>query len=91
MLWCALFGIPTYLPTYHFDDPFPAETYSMAQVQAAAVRGEDSLVATRTEQVKCCQTLVCLLQSLTGTRTTIELRNEISVEGTVSSVDLHMK
>ena len=48
-------------------------------------------VATKTEQVKCCQTLVCLLQSLTGTKTTIELRNEISVEGTVSSVDVHMK
>ena len=53
--------------------------------------GEDWLVATRTEQVKCCQTLVCLLQSLTGTRTTIELRNEITIEGTVASVDLHMK
>ena len=52
---------------------------------------EESVVANRTEQVKCCQTLVCLLQSLTGTRTTIELRNEISVEGIVASVDLHMK
>lgn len=52
---------------------------------------EELLIATKTEHVKCCQTLVCLLQSLTGTRTTIELRNEITVEGTVTSVDLHMK
>ena len=57
-----------------------------------AVHGEDSLlVATRTEQVKCCQTLVCLLQSLIGSSTTIELRNEITVEGTITSVDLYMK
>ena len=90
VLWWALFGIPTYL---HVDDPVPTETYSMA-AQAAVhggVHGEDPLVATRTEQVKCCQSLVCLLQSLTSTRTTIELRNEITVEGIVTSVDLHMK
>ena len=51
----------------------------------------DPSVATRTEQVKSCQSLVCLLQSLVRSRTTIELRNEISVEGIISSVDLHMK
>lgn len=60
-------------------------------MDSMVVGEEGSLVATKTEQVKCCQTLVCLLQSLTGTRTTIELRNEITVEGTVTSVDLHMK
>lgn len=52
---------------------------------------EDPLMTTRTEQVKSCQSLVCLLQALSGTRTTIELRNEISIEGVVSSVDVHMK
>lgn len=52
---------------------------------------DSSAVATRTEQVKCCQSLVCLLQSLVGHTTTIELRNEISIEGTISTVDVHMK
>lgn len=56
-----------------------------------ALAGEGSFVAGRTEQVKCCQTLVCLLQSLTSSRTTIELRNEISISGVVASVDVHMK
>ena len=74
------------------DDLVPNSMAVQAAVQMhGGVHGEDSLVATRTEQVKCCQSLVCLLQSLTGARTTIDLRNEIAVEGTVTSVDLHMK
>lgn len=81
-----------YPPILAIDDLVPNSMAVQAAVQMhGGVHGEDSLVATRTEQVKCCQSLVCLLQSLTGARTTIELRNEITVEGTVTSVDLHMK
>ena len=37
-----------------------------------------------------CKTLVCLLQGLEGYHTTIELRNENSVTGTIESVDARM-
>lgn len=35
--------------------------------------------------------LVCLIQSLVGTETTVELRYECSVSGTISHVDDYMK
>ena len=38
-----------------------------------------------------CKTLVCLLQALEGSSTTVELRNEITVQGTIQHVDYRMK
>ena len=38
-----------------------------------------------------CKTLVCLLQALEGSSTTVELRNEITVQGTIHHVDYRMK
>ncbi|XP_037075754.1 U7 snRNA-associated Sm-like protein LSm10 [Pollicipes pollicipes] len=39
------------------------------------------------EKFYSCNTLVCLLQGLKGYRTTVELRNEAEVFGTIASVD----
>ena len=46
---------------------------------------------TRRERQKCANSLVCLLQALAGQRTKLELRNEISVTGTIVTVDSSMK
>lgn len=45
----------------------------------------------RTERVRSCKTLTCFLQGLEGQWTTVELRNEITVTGTVVFVDNKMK
>ncbi|CAM1328644.1 LSM10 (predicted) [Pycnogonum litorale] len=42
------------------------------------------------ERALSCKTLVCLLQSIQGMRTTVELRNESSIEGVISKVDGYM-
>lgn len=42
---------------------------------------------TRRERRKCAESLVCVLQALTGQQTKLELRNELSVSGTIISVD----
>ena len=39
------------------------------------------------EKFYSCNTLVCLLQALRGHRTTVELRNEAEVHGTIDNVD----
>ena len=50
-----------------------------------------STMFTRRERQKCADSLVCLLQALAGQSTRLELRNEISVTGTIVSVDSCMK
>lgn len=44
----------------------------------------------RTERVLSCKSLTCFLQGLEGHATTVELRNEIKVRGTVAFVDSKM-
>ncbi len=48
-------------------------------------------MATAHERIQSSKTLVCLLQGLVGVVTTLELRNEIVVEGTIAHVDHCMK
>ena len=43
------------------------------------------------ERIKSCQSLQCLLQALCNSKTTIDLRNEFTVVGTISRVDSRMK
>lgn len=43
------------------------------------------------EQLQSSKTLVCLLQGLEGVVTTLELRNEMVVKGTIAHVDHCMK
>ncbi len=48
-------------------------------------------MATAHERIQSSKTLVCLLQGLVGVVTSLELRNEIVVEGTIAHVDHCMK
>ncbi len=46
---------------------------------------------TKTERYNSAKSLVCLLQAMAGRPTIIELRNELTVCGTVAMVDSNMK
>ena len=48
-------------------------------------------VYSKDEHVVCCQSLLCLLQSLCNHLTSIELRSEITINGVISHVDSRMK
>ena len=48
-------------------------------------------MANRTSQRKYIGSLLCLLEGLQSQTTTIELRNEITVHGTIENVDERMK
>ncbi len=48
-------------------------------------------LVTKTERYNSAKSLVCLLQAMTGRSTSIDLRNELTVCGTVSMVDSNMK
>jgi len=52
---------------------------------------QNSMSMAMHERHKSCTTLVCLLQALEGCTTTVELRNEIVVQGTIQHVDHRMK